>query len=461
MDLEVNRLLAPVSLVELKRMEELLHSTIANRTMSNGHGHQCAHEHSHAKPSGEPPHISEPENTEASEHDVYNRAQSTIERKRRELMRKKARESGVDYMVDVVIVGAGAAGVGTACTLTQVFGLDPSRVLLLERGEAVGETFRRWPHEMRFISPSFNQQGWTNSFDLNSVAYGTSPAYTLHSQHPSGAQFADYLKGVAATARLSVRLRTEVSRIDIVDGGFDVHVRAQDVPGPYDVPPWGETLRARYVVWAAGEYQYPRESGGAMAGTELCVHNSRVHSWATLPGDDFVIIGGYESGVDAAVNLAKAGKKATVLASTASWNVQTPDPSTELAPYTAERLRQVTAAGFSPRPKLLAPLRVQRVEQAEGGGYNVIAQWKAAERFDPSAWKLREPLVSDAEDQLLSTNAAKPDGCELVVHTPQPPERCCAPGLKVASCPLPAISSTSRRTTPTQRQRAALRAHRC
>ena len=35
----------------------------------------------------------------------------------------------------------------------------------------------------------------------------------------------------------------------------------------------------------------------------------------------------------AAVNLARAGKRATVLASTATWNVQTPDPSTELAPY--------------------------------------------------------------------------------------------------------------------------------
>ena len=71
----------------------------------------------------------------------------------------------------MIIVGAGAAGVGTALMLTATFGLDPSRVLLIERGEAVGETFRRWPAEMRFISPSFNQQGWTKSFDLNSVAY--------------------------------------------------------------------------------------------------------------------------------------------------------------------------------------------------------------------------------------------------------------------------------------------------
>ena len=70
---------------------------------------------------------------------------------------------------DVIVVGAGAAGIGVAFSLTHTFGLDPSRVVLLERGEAVGASFRSWPAEMRFISPSFNQQGWTSSFDLNSV----------------------------------------------------------------------------------------------------------------------------------------------------------------------------------------------------------------------------------------------------------------------------------------------------
>ena len=59
-----------------------------------------------------------------------------------------------------------------------------------------------------------------------------------------------------------------------------------------------------------------------------------------MDGDERVVIGGYESGVDAAVNLAKAGKQATVLASTATWNVQTVDPSSELAQYTAGRLRE-------------------------------------------------------------------------------------------------------------------------
>ena len=57
--------------------------------------------------------------------------------------------------VDVVVVGAGAAGIGCAVSLTRAFGLDPSRVQLLERSDAVGASFRAWPEEMRFISPSF------------------------------------------------------------------------------------------------------------------------------------------------------------------------------------------------------------------------------------------------------------------------------------------------------------------
>ena len=326
----------------------------------------------------------------------------------------------MDVGYDVIVVGAGAAGIGCATTLTQTFGLDRSRVLLVERGEAVGQSFREWPDEMRFISPSFNQQGWTSSFDLNSIAHKTSPAYTLHAEHPSGKQYADYLSFVAESFGLIVKLSTRVTGIARVGGVFEVRVRAGGDGGVAE-----ETLRARFVVWAAGEFQYPRETSEKIPGAELCVHNSRVRSWASLPGDDFVLIGGYESGVDAAVNLARAGKHATVLASTATWNVQTEDPSTELAPYTAERLRQVTAAGFSPRPKLLAPLRVKRVERAQAGGYNVIATWKAAEHVERPT--LRQPLGGNAEAGGAKSTAdttAGIEGSELVLHTPQPPVLC-------------------------------------
>ena len=198
----------------------------------------------------------------------------------------------------MIIVGAGAAGVGCALMLTKTFGLEPSRVLLIERGEAVGDTFRRWPAEMRFISPSFNQQGWTSSFDLNSIAHGTSPAYSLHSEHPSGDEYADYLNTLARAAELRVRTLTEVISVEPEGAnGFSVGVSDADfAPGlaaKRRKKRATEKLTARYVVWAAGEFQYPKERTGTVAGAELCMHNSRVRSWARLPGDDFVIIGGY------------------------------------------------------------------------------------------------------------------------------------------------------------------------
>ena len=196
---------------------------------------------------------------------------------------------------DVVIVGAGPAGVGCAMMLTKTFGLDSSRVLLIERGEEVGDTFRRWPEEMRFISPSFNQQGWTVSMDLNSIARGTSPAFLMHTEHPSGDDYADYLTVCAGAYDLRVRTSTEVVSIEAKGkkGGpplFSVTTQPSK-PGSQE-DSQTETLGARYVVWAAGEFQYPAETSDTMAGAELCIHNSRVESWANLPGDDFVIIGG-------------------------------------------------------------------------------------------------------------------------------------------------------------------------
>ena len=324
-----------------------------------------------------------------------------------------------DDPYDVVVVGAGASGIGMGIMLTRTFDLDPQRVLILERGERVGESFRRWPKEMRFISPSFNNQGWTNSFDLNAIAYGTSPAYTLQTEHPTGDDYAHYLNELAVNAELNIQFNTSVTAIKPrrgCRGGFAIDV----TPTKEEKDKKATTLKSRYVVWAAGEYQFAQGDTPLFPGSELCRHNSSIDSWKKLPGDDFIVIGGYESGMDALYNLTTCGKRCTVASSTAFWKVATDDPSTELAPYTMERVRQAFRTAPKP-PRLLSPLRVFKVEKDKSsgkGGYLVHGLWGAPVKHEGGEHRHREKFFEDDFEELGK------EGTEIQLHTPQPPLLC-------------------------------------
>lgn len=192
----------------------------------------------------------------------------------------------------------------------------------------------------------------------------------MHSEHPSGKEYATYLSALAKTKMLNVRCSTEVSAINDISPGtkplrnkdfysadgeevddndnrltlFSVDIVEHNNDDPLALP-MTETLTSRYVIWAAGEFQYPNKKSATdtkrdgnveeekksddgsemridnddddgstkendeLPGSELCRHNSTVKSWKKLDGNDFVVIGGYESGVDACVNLAQVGKR--------------------------------------------------------------------------------------------------------------------------------------------------------
>lgn len=220
--------------------------------------------------------------------------------------------------VNVAIVGAGPAGLGMARVLRDLAVPDAR---IFER-QQIGASFRAWPQSMRFISPSFpsNAFGLT---DLNAISFDSSPAFAVKLEHPSGEEYARYLEQAAEVFGLSVITGVDVRGLEPGDDDILLHTNGGDI-------------RARFVIWAAGQFQYP--SDGDIPGAEHGLHSSAIKRWSDHPGEEAVIIGGYESGIDAAIGLASAGKSVTVLSRVPAWESSDADPSVALSPYTRHRL---------------------------------------------------------------------------------------------------------------------------
>lgn len=223
------------------------------------------------------------------------------------------------HIYDVIVVGAGAAGVGVGVALRHA-GVDD--YLIVDRHE-VGASFDRWPAETCFISPSFSSNS-IGMLDLNSVAIGVSPAYSLEVEHPTGQEYALHLRAVAKFFELPVETGVDVQRVAKVDDFFLL-----DTPS--------ETLRCRNVIWAAGEFQYPQQGG--FPGARLCRHTATIASYDELEGDEFVIVGGYESGIDAAVHLSDREKTVRLFDRGSPWKRESSDPSVALSTFSLERMR--------------------------------------------------------------------------------------------------------------------------
>ncbi len=248
---------------------------------------------------------------------------------------------------DAIVVGAGAAGVGVGVALKHA-GIED--FVVIDR-LGVGASFALWPAETRFITPSFASNS-IGMLDLNSVAIGVSPAYSLQVEHPTGAEYAAHLRAVAAYFELPVRAEVNV-----------IHVTKHADLFVLDTP--DETLYCKHLIWAAGEFQYPKRLG--FEGADLCLHTASVTSYSDLPGDDFVIIGGYESGVDAAFHLASYDKRARLIDSSCPWDDEASDPSVALSTYSLERMRE---EWFESQIELLPNCKVTAVRK-QGDNYVV------------------------------------------------------------------------------------------
>jgi cation diffusion facilitator CzcD-associated flavoprotein CzcO len=225
-----------------------------------------------------------------------------------------------DKTFDVIIVGAGASGLGVGIVLKKL-GIH---YVILEK-DSVGSSFRKWPQETRFISPSF-----TGNFfkmpDLNAISPETSPAFHLLTEHPSGNEFARYLEAASEFYELKIEANVEVK---IVQKGKDL----------FTISTSNGDYTSRFVIWAAGEYQYPKKM--SFEGDHLCIHYSEISSFSDVQGDDIIVVGAYESGFDSAVNFVKSGKAVTLLDSANFLDLVNSDSSYSLSPFTRDRIKEV------------------------------------------------------------------------------------------------------------------------
>lgn len=223
----------------------------------------------------------------------------------------------------VLIVGAGPAGLGVSAALKRAGVIDQ----MVIDARDVGSAFRNWPKQMSLLTPSFHSNAFGLT-DLNSIDPETSPADFHRTQHPTGIQYAAYLEAVVSHYKLPVETRIQVLEVKQEEDGFRVHTNQ------------GQIL-AQYLVWSAGQFFHPRDDD--FSGAEHAIHSSKIKDWSELDGDEFTIIGGYESGIDAALNLVHLGKKVKLVSGGEPWSSDHPDPSRSLSPRTFDRLRELLA----------------------------------------------------------------------------------------------------------------------
>ncbi|HBE69813.1 MAG TPA: monooxygenase [Planctomycetaceae bacterium] len=304
---------------------------------------------------------------------------------------------------DVIVVGGGAAGIGVAIALRHA-GIENFKVL--ER-KTVGASFAAWPDETRFITPSFP----TNSIgmlDLNSIAIGVSPAFSLEVEHPTGEEYASHLRGVAGFFEIPVRENTNVNHIVKTDDGFEVDTG-------------DETLQAKHVIWAAGEFQYPRFN--AIKGSEFCRHTATVDSYESLEGDDFIIIGGYESGVDAAYHLAYHDKRVRLFDSGCPWKDESSDPSIALSTYSLERMREEWFGQFV---ELFPDTRIESVTREDD---NYVVTTVDGKRFETPTQPLLAGGFEGSHKLVADLFEQRDDGFPLLNEND---ESTIAPGMFLA-----------------------------
>ncbi len=180
-------------------------------------------------------------------------------------------------LLDVLVVGAGQAGLGTAHHLARAGVHD---VLVVEAAESVGQGWRdRWDGLRLFTPRRFSS--------LPGMPFPAGPTRT-----PTRTEMADYLAAYAARLGVPVRTATPVTRLTAVAGGFG----AQTPDG---------RLLARHVVLATGAHRLPRvpDAAADLDGSVHQLHSSSYRRPGDVPAGPVLVVGGGNSAAQLALEL--------------------------------------------------------------------------------------------------------------------------------------------------------------
>jgi putative flavoprotein involved in K+ transport len=186
--------------------------------------------------------------------------------------------------VEVIVVGAGQAGVAMSEHLSQA-GI---RHLVLERGRIA----ERWRSE-RWDSLVANGPAWHDRF----------PGMAFEGVHPDGfatkEQVAEYMSAYAEKFAAPVRCGVEVREVRRIAGA----------PG-FEVDTTDGGFRARYVVAATGAFQTPVIPSLIPADAGIAqLHSSQYRNPAQVPAGGVLVVGAGSSGVQIAAELQRSGRR--------------------------------------------------------------------------------------------------------------------------------------------------------
>jgi putative flavoprotein involved in K+ transport len=195
--------------------------------------------------------------------------------------------------VDVLVVGAGQAGLGTGYWLGRRTRLS---FLVVDGTDRIGDSWRqRWDSLELFTPRRFS------SLPGTAMPRG-------RGEYPSKDETADYLAAFADNQGLPIRPRTRVLTLE------------QDGLGGFVADTTTGCIRARHVVVASGPYNTPfvPEAADGLDPSVAQLHSSAYRRPGDLPGQDVLVVGAGNSAAQLAVELA-ASRRVTVAAPGGMW----------------------------------------------------------------------------------------------------------------------------------------------